>query len=32
MNVFRRLATALIVSAALATAAPGHADGDSYIR
>ena len=32
MNVFRWSATALIISAALATAAPAHADGDSYIR
>jgi hypothetical protein len=32
MNVFRWSATALIISAALAMAAPVHADGDSYIR
>lgn len=32
MNVFRWSATALIISAALATAAPADADGDSYIR
>ena len=32
MNVLRWSATALIVSAALATAAPADADGDSYIR
>jgi hypothetical protein len=32
MNVFRWSATALIISAALATAAPAEADGDSYIR
>jgi len=32
MNVFRWSATALIISAALAAAAPAYADGDSYIR
>jgi Protein of unknown function (DUF732) len=32
MNVFRWSATAFIASAALAIAAPAHADGDSYIR
>src|SRR3984957_11743336 len=32
MNVFRPSVTALIISAALAMAAPAHADGDSYIR
>jgi hypothetical protein len=32
MNVFRWSVTALIISAALAMAAPAHADGDSYIR
>ena len=32
MNVLRGSAAALIISAALATAAPADADGDSYIR
>ncbi len=32
MNVLRWSATALIISAALATAAPADADGDSYLR
>jgi hypothetical protein len=32
MNVLRWPAAALIISAALATAAPAGADGDSYIR
>jgi len=32
MNIVRSSATVLIISAALATAAPAHADGDSYIR
>jgi hypothetical protein len=32
MNVFRWSVTAFIISAALAMAAPAHADGDSYIR
>jgi hypothetical protein len=32
VNVFRWSVTALIISAALAMAAPAHADGDSYIR
>jgi hypothetical protein len=31
MNVFRWPVTALIISAALAMAAPAHADGDSLI-
>ena len=32
MNVLRWSATALIISTALATAAPAGADGDSYVR
>ena len=32
MNILRWPATVLMIAAALATAAPAHADGDSYIR
>lgn len=32
MNTMRWLATVLVIPAALAVAAPAHADGDSYIR
>ena len=32
MNVLRWLATVVTIPAAVAMAAPAHADGDSYIR